>query len=64
MPFNSFAFALPLFYGMGGEGLPGRSEWFFKDVDKPFPPGNKSFGGKGKRKFSEIMHSVCRVTGK
>lgn len=49
MPFNSFAFALPLFYDIRGcqEDLSG----FFKDVDKPFPLGNKSFGGKGEKKL-------------
>lgn len=34
------------------QGLPRRSERFLKDVDKPFLPGNKSFGGgKGKESF-------------
>lgn len=62
MPSNSFAFTLPLFYGIRGcqEDLSG----FLKMLINHFRQGIKVFWGKGKRKFSEIMHSVCRVTGK
>lgn len=62
MPFNSFAFALPLFYDIRGwqEDLSG----FLKTLINHFHQGIKVLGGKGKRNFSEIMHSVCRVMGK
>lgn len=49
MPFNSFAFALPLFYGIGGcqEDLSG----FLKTLINHFRQGIKVLGGKGKESF-------------
>lgn len=59
MPSNSFAFTLPSVYGIRGcqEDLNG----FLKTLINHFHQGIKVFWGKGKRKFSKIMHSVCRV---
>jgi len=50
MPFNSFAFALPLFYGIRGcqEDLSG----FLKILKNHFPKGIKVLGGeRGKETF-------------
>lgn len=64
MSSNSFAFVLPVFYRIRGcqEDLSG----ILKMLINHFRQGVKVFfgGGEGKRKFSEVMHSICRVMGK
>lgn len=62
MASNSFAFPLPLFYGIRGcqEDLSS----FLKMLINHLHQRIKVFWGKGKRKFSKVVHSVCRVMGK
>lgn len=61
MPAASFAFSQLLSHGSRGcqEDLSG----FLKMLIKPFPPRDKFWGaGEKRKKFSEIIRSVCRAT--